>query len=60
MASKFRSSSFLGKLKLTEFSGDLPLDEVPGIGIVMPGGLNAYYLDIAPNTEGALVSLCTI
>ncbi|OBT61225.1 hypothetical protein VE03_08707 [Pseudogymnoascus sp. 23342-1-I1] len=34
--------------------GDLPLDEVPGTGIVMPGGLNAYYLDIAPNTEGTL------
>ncbi|KFY29882.1 hypothetical protein V494_08400 [Pseudogymnoascus sp. VKM F-4513 (FW-928)] len=34
--------------------GDLPLDEVPGIGIIMPGGLNAYYLDIAPNTDGAL------
>lgn len=47
-------------LKLTDFSGDLPLDDVPGIGIVMPGGLNAYYLDIAPNTEGALVSLCTM
>ncbi|KHN94906.1 cupin 2 [Metarhizium album ARSEF 1941] len=34
--------------------GELPLDDVPGAGIVMPGGLNTYYLDIAPGTEGAL------
>ncbi|KAI1120242.1 hypothetical protein F5Y10DRAFT_258797 [Nemania abortiva] len=34
--------------------GELPLDEVPGIGIVLPGGLNMYYIDIAPHTEGAL------
>lgn len=44
--------------KLTRcFSGELALDAVPGAGIVMPGGLNAYYLDIAPNTEGPLVYL---
>ncbi|CEJ92270.1 Putative Cupin 2 [[Torrubiella] hemipterigena] len=34
--------------------GELALDNVPGAGIVMPGGLNTYYLDIAPNTEGPL------
>ncbi|KAI1108355.1 hypothetical protein F5Y14DRAFT_436525 [Nemania sp. NC0429] len=34
--------------------GTIGLDEVPGIGIVLPGGLNLYYLDIAPNTEGGL------
>lgn len=37
------------------YSGELTLDAVPGAGIVMPGGLNTYYLDIAPNTEGPLV-----
>lgn len=31
------------------------LDTVPGAGIVLPGGLNTYFLDIAPRTEGALV-----
>ncbi|KAK6222803.1 hypothetical protein LQW54_000612 [Pestalotiopsis sp. IQ-011] len=34
--------------------GEIPLDEVPGIGIVLPGGVNMYYLDIAPNTVGTL------
>ncbi|KAI0838137.1 hypothetical protein F5Y06DRAFT_50611 [Hypoxylon sp. FL0890] len=34
--------------------GNIELDEVPGIGIVLPGGLNVYYLDIAPNSEGAM------
>ncbi|KAI0870813.1 hypothetical protein GGS24DRAFT_473847, partial [Hypoxylon argillaceum] len=34
--------------------GELPLDEVPGAGIVLPGGLNMYYIDVAPHTEGAL------
>ncbi|KAI1101292.1 hypothetical protein F4804DRAFT_335416 [Jackrogersella minutella] len=34
--------------------GNLPLDEVPGMGIVLPGGLNLYYLDIAPNSEGVM------
>ncbi|KAI1411343.1 hypothetical protein F5Y13DRAFT_56992 [Hypoxylon sp. FL1857] len=34
--------------------GRIELDEVPGIGIVLPGGLNAYYLDVAPNSEGAM------
>ncbi|ETS81012.1 hypothetical protein PFICI_06014 [Pestalotiopsis fici W106-1] len=34
--------------------GEIPLDEVPGIGIVLPGGVHMYYLDIAPNYEGAL------
>ncbi|OAA60196.1 cupin 2 [Akanthomyces lecanii RCEF 1005] len=33
---------------------ELKLDAVPGAGIVLPGGLNTYYLDIAPQTEGAL------
>lgn len=48
------SSEILLKLTLP-VSGELTLDAVPGAGIVMPGGLNAYYLDIAPNTEGPLV-----
>ncbi|KAH9883984.1 hypothetical protein F4778DRAFT_577665 [Xylariomycetidae sp. FL2044] len=34
--------------------GHIPLQEVPGMGIVLPGGLNFYYLDIAPKTEGAM------
>ncbi|KAI2624510.1 hypothetical protein GGS21DRAFT_541239 [Xylaria nigripes] len=34
--------------------GDIPLHQVPGMGIVLPGGLNMYYIDIAPHTEGAL------
>lgn len=59
MASKFLKLPWQNS-KLIEFSGELPLDQAPGMGIVLPGGLNAYYLDIAPNTEGALVSLCAI
>lgn len=39
-------------------SGNIPLDEVPGTGIVLPGGLNMYYLDLAPNTAGAMVCSC--
>ncbi|KAI1366666.1 hypothetical protein F5Y08DRAFT_124047 [Xylaria arbuscula] len=35
-------------------SGNLPLQDVPGFGIVMPNGLNMYYLDVAPNTEGVM------
>ncbi|KAI1766721.1 hypothetical protein GGR53DRAFT_186992 [Hypoxylon sp. FL1150] len=34
--------------------GKLELDDVPGLGIVLPGGLNLYYLDIAPKTEGVM------
>ncbi|KAI1328655.1 hypothetical protein F5Y16DRAFT_146235 [Xylariaceae sp. FL0255] len=34
--------------------GNLPLDDVPGMGIVLPNGLNMYYLDIGPNSEGNL------
>ncbi|KAK3294944.1 uncharacterized protein B0H64DRAFT_362655 [Chaetomium fimeti] len=34
--------------------GELPLDKVPGMGIVLPGGLNMYYIDLAPNTEGTM------
>ncbi|KAI4865189.1 hypothetical protein F4820DRAFT_448268 [Hypoxylon rubiginosum] len=34
--------------------GNLELDPVPGMGIVLPGGLNLYYLDIAPKTEGVM------
>ncbi|KAK3906036.1 hypothetical protein C8A05DRAFT_30106 [Staphylotrichum tortipilum] len=34
--------------------GDIPLDSVPGMGIVLPGGLNLYYLDVAPRTEGTM------
>ncbi|RYO76790.1 hypothetical protein DL766_006390 [Monosporascus sp. MC13-8B] len=33
---------------------NVPLDDVPGAGIVLPGGLNVYYLDLAPNTEGTM------
>ncbi|KAI0913140.1 hypothetical protein F4823DRAFT_559404 [Ustulina deusta] len=35
-------------------SGNISLDDVPGFGIVMPNGLNMYYLDIRPNTEGVM------
>ncbi|KAI0967800.1 hypothetical protein F4678DRAFT_465060 [Xylaria arbuscula] len=35
-------------------SGNIPLDDVPGFGIVLPNGLNMYYLDIAPNSEGVM------
>ncbi|KAI1140621.1 hypothetical protein F5Y05DRAFT_280346 [Hypoxylon sp. FL0543] len=34
--------------------GNIELDEVPGMGIVLPGGLNAYYLDISPYSEGVM------
>ncbi|KAI0125345.1 hypothetical protein BJ170DRAFT_598160 [Xylariales sp. AK1849] len=34
--------------------GNIPLDEVPGLGIVLPGGVNLYYLDIAPDTDGTM------
>ncbi|KAF3761913.1 hypothetical protein M406DRAFT_358138 [Cryphonectria parasitica EP155] len=34
--------------------GDIPLDDVPGFGIVLPGGLNMYYIDVAPNSEGTM------
>lgn len=27
------------------------------MGIVLPGGLNIYYLDVAPNTEGIMVRI---
>ncbi|RYP71568.1 hypothetical protein DL771_004694 [Monosporascus sp. 5C6A] len=33
---------------------NVPLNDVPGAGIVLPGGLNLYYLDLAPNTEGTM------
>ncbi|KAF2756731.1 hypothetical protein EJ05DRAFT_75016 [Pseudovirgaria hyperparasitica] len=35
-------------------SGELPLDDIPGAGIALPGGLNIYYLDIAPRTVGVM------
>ncbi|KAI1736341.1 hypothetical protein F4680DRAFT_264949 [Xylaria scruposa] len=35
-------------------AGNIALDDVPGFGIVMPNGLNMYYLDIAPNSEGVM------
>ncbi|KAI0468918.1 hypothetical protein F4859DRAFT_190574 [Xylaria cf. heliscus] len=35
-------------------SGSVVLDDVPGFGIVMPNGLNMYYLDIAPSSEGVM------
>ncbi|KAI1077436.1 hypothetical protein F5B20DRAFT_583147 [Whalleya microplaca] len=35
-------------------SGRIELDDVPGVGVVMPGGANIYYLDVAPNTEGTM------
>ncbi|KAK6822968.1 hypothetical protein PG995_014118 [Apiospora arundinis] len=34
--------------------GDLPVADVPGMGIVLPNGTNMYYIDIAPNTEGVM------
>ncbi|KAH6617228.1 hypothetical protein F5144DRAFT_633492 [Chaetomium tenue] len=34
--------------------GELPLDKVPGMGIVLLGGLHMYYIDLAPNTEGTM------
>lgn len=34
--------------------GKLPLDEVPGMGIVLPNGLHMYYIDLAPRTEGTM------
>ncbi|PSR80681.1 hypothetical protein BD289DRAFT_373628 [Coniella lustricola] len=34
--------------------GEIPLDDVPGVGIVLPGGLNMYYIDVAPNSEGTM------
>lgn len=34
--------------------GNVELDQVPGFGIVLPGGLNMYYLDVAPKTEGVM------
>jgi len=40
--------------------GSIPLDDVPGMGIVMPNGLNMYYLDIAPNSEGVMVICCSL
>ncbi|KAH8157059.1 hypothetical protein CIB48_g11189 [Xylaria polymorpha] len=38
----------------TSNDGSITLDDVPGFGIVMPNGLNMYYLDVAPNTEGVM------
>ncbi|TRX88959.1 hypothetical protein FHL15_010187 [Xylaria flabelliformis] len=35
-------------------ASNIALDDVPGFGIVMPNGLNMYYLDIAPNSEGVM------
>ncbi|KAH9986984.1 hypothetical protein F4779DRAFT_291045 [Xylariaceae sp. FL0662B] len=32
--------------------GEIPLDEVAGV--VLPGGLHMYFLDVAPNTEGTM------
>ncbi|KAI0162047.1 hypothetical protein GGR57DRAFT_309959 [Xylariaceae sp. FL1272] len=34
--------------------GNIPLDDVPGFGIVLPNGINMYYLDIAPHSEGTM------
>lgn len=31
------------------------LDTVPGSGIVMPGGANIYYLDLAPGAASGMV-----
>ncbi|KAK9417322.1 putative Cupin 2 [Seiridium unicorne] len=35
-------------------SGDIPLDDIPGAGIVLPGGINIYYMDVAPKSEGPM------
>ncbi|KAI1087916.1 hypothetical protein F5B19DRAFT_40764 [Rostrohypoxylon terebratum] len=42
------------KFPVSNDHGNLALDDVPGMGIVLPGGLNMYYLDIAPNSEGVM------
>ncbi|KAK8057887.1 hypothetical protein PG996_011824, partial [Apiospora saccharicola] len=34
-----------------------PIADVPGAGIVLPNGTHIYYIDVAPNTEGVMVSL---
>ncbi|KAB5562724.1 hypothetical protein GE09DRAFT_1219323 [Coniochaeta sp. 2T2.1] len=31
--------------------GGVKLDEVPGAGVVLPGGVNVYFLDLAPGYE---------
>ncbi|KAI1334654.1 hypothetical protein F5Y15DRAFT_420585 [Xylariaceae sp. FL0016] len=33
---------------------EMPLDHVPGLGIVMPGGVNMYYLDLEPKSDGTM------
>ncbi|KAK2605423.1 hypothetical protein N8I77_008260 [Diaporthe amygdali] len=37
-----------------EEAGRPALNTAPGSGIVMPGGANIYYLDLAPNTDSAM------
>lgn len=37
-------------------SGPAKLDDVPGAGIVLPGGANVYFLDFAPNYVSPMVS----
>ncbi|KAI1261658.1 hypothetical protein F5Y18DRAFT_196449 [Xylariaceae sp. FL1019] len=34
--------------------GNIPLDDVPGVGIVLANGINVYYIDIAPHSEGTM------
>ncbi|PSR78976.1 hypothetical protein BD289DRAFT_375983 [Coniella lustricola] len=34
--------------------GEIALHDVPGAGIVLPGGANIYYIDVAPNVEGTM------
>lgn len=38
-------------------SGRPQLDTVPGSGIVLPGGANIYYLDLAPHSDSPMVRI---
>lgn len=44
---------------LTHRSGRPHLDTVPGSGIVLPGGANIYYLDLAPHSDSPMVRIST-
>lgn len=42
---------------LVSHSGRPSLDTVPGSGIVLPGGANIYYLDLAPHSDSPMVRI---
>lgn len=42
---------------LASRSGRPQLDNVPGSGIVIPGGANIYYLDLAPHSASPIVRI---